>query len=317
MAKQEPRFSETRTIHPFAMSQKALASVKFRMSADQQYLDERSWGEENVEATPELLHSEAFAPKFTLAVNQEHLKAESGLQPDDLALSIVMQDDAAWESTRLAEWPIAAIPAEYAVDARALKHVCGQRGITFSVIVSPRIAAKSGAAVGDVIARADFEIPNPRDGTDFPIQVLKGDDFEKRGLSRDTAWVVDWKVHDGFDDTSVADALVVLIHEDVEARLASATNSTAGKLIWQSIACEILAEAAVKYFTAAPSESPSPKTLAGMIMNAMQQGSKKTASDLIAEAKSTGAAGRFRSYSQAALGLKADIAALKLKGMFS
>ncbi|MGE0294818.1 MAG: hypothetical protein AB7P97_20905 [Hyphomonadaceae bacterium] len=318
MAKPEPRFTETRTIHPFAMSQKALTGVKFRFSADQNYMDERTWRDEDIDATPEVFQSEIFVPKFKLAVNADSLKSESGLAASELLLSIVLQDDAAWESTQLAQWPLTKYPDEYAVDPNVLKQVCGQRGITFSVIVSPVAAQKSGAARGDVIARADFDIPTPSDGNDFPVQVLKSDDFEKKELSRDTAWVVEWLNEDGFDELSLADCLNVLIHEDVDARLASATNFHAGKLIWQSIACEILTEVAIKYFSTSPSETPGPKTLGGMIMNVMKKGSGgKEASQLIAEAAKPGMAARMRSYSQAALGIKADIAGLKLKGMLS
>lgn len=302
--------SETRTVFPYQRGDLPEDAIKFRSAAAASFAPRSQWAQESPEFSPEDFASASFAPEFLFDLDAKAVAAGLSLAPADLVLSILVEDPAAWMTQVIEQWPLSEVPTTYAIPKSITEGIAGNKGLSLTVQVSPAEAKKNGFQAGDRVAQIQFDLRSPSDGNEFPTTLVEDAEFTKRGLPASTVWVIDWKSDDF--DIPVEDALVVMINKASYGKLAMAQGGF-GQLLWHTMACEILTEIALRLLRSDPTPFP-PKTLGQMVVNALNQGSGKALEALVQEAKSPQAFFRIRAYVQAALMLKDEIGAIRVRG---
>jgi len=306
-------FSESRTVFPFQRSDLTDGVVRFRAGASTTLKSVEEWLAADFEFSPEAFADPAFAPEFEFDVDAT-LADVLALPADDIVISIVLEDRAAWLTETIARWPLSSVPKSFKAPASIRELVAGNKGIAFIVQAMPsERSSAAGFEPGDRIASVRFDLRTPADGHEFPTELVDDERFAQFGLPANTVWAIDWK-NDDFD-VPLEDALVVLVSKAAYGKLVTAQTGF-GKVLWHAMGCEILTEIAYRYLLAAPSEAP-PKTLGFMVANALRQGSGKDLAKLFSEAKQRDALTRVRAYVQAALALREEIVSSRARGSSS
>jgi hypothetical protein len=317
MSKDKPwRFSESRPIHPFRISEHALSGVGFRTREDSAFSSEEPW---TVTIEPEEIASESFEPKLKLTIDEERLCKDTGLAAADLQLSLIARDPALWRAEKIAGWSLGDYPEEYAIPKDMLESFSGARGLQFALQVSPAKSLKpefrTASSPGHIVARRDFDIAIPGDGSDFPIDLVDPSVFVDRKLPAETVWIVHWMAESDFD-LPAEDVLVVLINKDQGDKLLrlSATDTVAA-VLWTEIATEIFVEIALVVLRSEPSVPQNKDSLLSKIMARLQRDTGLTHDELIVKSKDTLRATTFlRAHLQKGLELGSRIGRMNLAG---
>lgn len=247
------RFSESRPLRPFRISERALDRTAFRVRKDSEFESTDPW---QIVLEPEEIKHEKFRPELKLHLDSELLSTDTGIDPQELNLSIVVRDPALLRSTLVASWKVGDVPDSFELSTQALEKLSGQRGLVFVVQISParelpkqfRIASQPG----QVVCAREFAIAVPQDGAGFPVQTVEPDYFQQIGLPKETVWIIHWKTTDDFD-RPIDDVLTVLINrEECEKLLRLSSTDSVGRVVWSEIAVEILLEICLVVFAADP-----------------------------------------------------------------
>ncbi|MDE0307407.1 MAG: hypothetical protein OXI87_21380 [Albidovulum sp.] len=309
------RHSETRAISPFMVSKSCLRNLKFRIYSDAEFLANDPW---NAIVEPELIHSEEFRPELLLDVDLDALGKEADVDPAEFRLSIVLRDSAIWSSRAVSSWRLKDLPLSHCFLPDQLSGLAGQRGLQFSVLVTPdknlEERFRRAWRKGQIVARRDFILSPPIDGVGFPIQVVPAETFVTRGLPADSVWYIDWI--DWFDfDKPPEDVLCIYLNEEVAKKLLLlAGNDAVGNVLWTSIATDALLEITLRIFLSDPMPPEDPKSLLARVIGTMQSVSGQDLNTLVAQAKSADGWSFFRTHVQCAFEFGKKSKALNVGG---
>lgn len=316
MAKDTPwRFSETRPIRPFRVSEHALDMTQLRLYDDGPSVAQRPW---KIVCEPEEIVGDRFHPHFTFVVDKDRVNSETGIDPADLAMSLVIRDPALLRSERIAAWPLEEAPATYKVPSEDLQSIGGWRGLQFVLQLSPLrpLNRMSGRAYlpAHVVASHSFEVGVPTDGSDFPVELVDPSAFESRGLPGETVWAIDWRSED-FDQPA-EEVLVVLINKErAEKLLRLSASDSVGAVLWQQIAIDVFLEICTVVLRSGPSLPQGDESLLGRISTRLQGETGLDLDRLIAKAREPlESTSYFRAHIQKAFGLEDKISQMNLAG---
>jgi hypothetical protein len=309
-------FSESRPIPPYRMSPTALAAVGFRSGGHVIFNDADPF---HLVLDQKDIRSSGFSPELSLAVDKDRLASDSGIEQDDLALSVLMADPGMLKAMKVAQWPLLSSPAIYAIPKDVLAKVSAVRGITLRVCASPRKALKASAGratgIGQIVAAKDFTIDVPSDAAGFPIETHPSEVFVQHHYPADTVWVIRWKTGSDFD-RPIEECLSVWFNSDHAARLMRlAPSDKLGHVLWNEIAVEICLEIALVVLGSGPTQPANQTGLLAKIVSKLQSGPAMSVADLARKARADrDGMGFFRSRLQAALGQGKKILAVPLAG---
>ncbi|HVG02138.1 MAG TPA: hypothetical protein VM842_04565, partial [Nitrospira sp.] len=259
------RFSESRPIHPFRVSETALDGIEFRIRDDLNFTADHPW---HVIVEPEDISAPTFRPQFKLGINTSRLTEDTLIAADDLSVTVIGRDPALWRATRLVAWNLTEVPETYLVSDQILQHFSGARGLQFEVQISPARqltpSFRKASYPGQILSRRAFDITLPGDGSDFPVDLVEPSIFEERGLPRETVWAIDWRLED-FDQPA-EDVLVVLINKEQGQKLLRLSSSdSVGAVVWRQMGVEIFVEICVTILGSAPAAPQNPESLLSKI----------------------------------------------------
>lgn len=311
----EWRHSETRAISPFKTSPGCLDHVGFRTSKEAEFDKSDPW----VATTEtESFGSPDFAPEFDLDIDPDALREEADVDPSAFRVSVLMRDPSVWSSRVLAEWPLAETPRAFEVPREVQQRIAGQRGLTFSVVVSPKEDLerrfRRASRRGQIVAQRNFVLSPPVDGVGFPIQVVPAETFTARGLPGDAVWYIEWM--DWLDfDRAPEDVLCIFMNEDVSTKLLQlAGNDALGNVLWRSIASEAVFEMCLRVFGSDPKPPEDPNSLLARLIGTMRNSVDASLDDLVLRAKSVEGSRYFRTVIQSSMELGKKSKALNMGG---
>lgn len=249
------RFSESRPIRPFRISDRALDNSAFRARKDLEFESADPW---HLVLEPEEIKHDNFRPELKLDVDADILTADTGINAQDLKLSVILRDPALLKSTLLASWTLDQVPDSYAVSSQDLSLVSGQRGLVLVLQVSPARDLphqfRRASHAGHIVCVREFVIATPQDGAGFPVQTVESDYFEQIGLPKETVWIVQWKSTDDFD-RPIEEVLSVLVsREGCEKLLRLSSTDSVSRVVWSEIAAEVFLEICLVVLASDPDE---------------------------------------------------------------
>lgn len=309
-------FSESRPIPPYRMSATALSEVGFRSNGELVFNDAEPF---HLVLEAKDIRAARFSPELSLAVNKPQLASDTGIDQDDLVLSILIADPGMLKAAKVAQWPLASAPATYKIPKEILDTVSAVRGINLRVCASPRKALKPSAgratAAGQVVASKDFTIDVPSDAAGFPIETHPSEVFVQHHYPADTVWVIRWKTGSDFD-RPIEECLAVWFNSDHAVRLMRlAPGDRLGNVLWNEIAIEICLEIALVVLASAPAAPANQSGLLAKVVGKLQSEPPMSIADLSRKARlDRDGVGFFRSRLQAAFGQGKKILAIPLAG---
>jgi hypothetical protein len=308
------RFSESRPIHPFRVSQAALEGLEFRIRDDLNFSSDDPW---HITVEPEEIPAATFKPQFKLSVDLKRIEDDTGIPVADLSLTIVARDPALWRATRLVAWNLTDAPDKYLVPDQILQHFSGARGLQFEAQISPARhldpSFRKASFPGQILARRTFDIALPSDGSDFPVDLVDPSVFEERGLPKETVWALDWRLED-FDQPA-EEVLVVLINKEQGQKLLRLSSSdSVGALVWRQIAVDVFVEVCVTILRSAPAAPQNPESLLSKVFLRLNRDTGLDLDALIQRSKMLMGISYLRAHLQKGLEVGARIEHINLAG---
>lgn len=310
------RFSESRPIHPFRISEKALENVGFRTAYGATFTTDHPW---SLVLEPEQITASTFKPALNFAVDKDRLAADTGLKISDLELTVLLRDPALWRAERIAGWPLADVPVEFEIPENILKTISGARGVQFAVQVSPSkdlaAAFRTASRPGQIVAGRAFTVSIPSDGSDFPIELVEPNEFVKRGLPEETVWAIHWLTEADFDQPTEEVLSILVNKEHGEKLLRLSATDAAGALIWADMAVDVYVEVATVVFGSDPPVPQNKDSLLAKLVKRLQNETKLGRDQLVMKAKDpVRGPSFFRAYLQKGFDLSSRINRISLSG---
>jgi hypothetical protein len=310
------RYSESRPIRPFRISENGLRQCGFRVREDLDFVSEDPC---TLLVESGEIRGPGFRPELKLAPDPEALASETGIEPDRLCLSVVLRDPALWRSERLAHWAVGEAPARYSIPETVRTRMSGLRGLEVSVQVTPseplEARFRTASKPGQIVADRTFRVSVPGEGAEFPVETVGPEYFEMLGLPRNTVWVVRWQTTVEFDRPPEEVLQVLLNREVAEKLLRLASADSVGKVLWTEIGTEILVELCLTVFGSDPEIPENDDGLLGKLYKRIQRVSGEDLDQLVSRAKSFPEGSRFfRAHLQDALELGRHISRINLAG---
>ena len=302
------RFSESRPIRPFKISEHALVSTGFRTRDDIDFSTQNPW---HLTVEPEEIENETFHPSFDLTVDRDSLSSETGIGLCDLDLSLIVTSPASHISECFEKWRIEDFPDQYSMNYQALRNLSCRRGYRFSLIVSPNrpldTAFRTASSPGQVVASRTFDVTITESGSGFPVELAD--------LPKETVWVIQWLTESDFD-RPVEDVLCVYLNREEGEKILRLSNRDAvGNAFWREIATEVFVEICLNLFK---KETDPPLDPDGLLYKMTHKLSTESGLDfdgLISKSEDgTKGAGFFRAHLQKGLELGDRIKKINLAG---
>jgi len=182
--------SESQFIEPFGVSPDGLADCTFRLNSS-----------ESFEGTETRLVDGAkfwdeFRPEIRLAADLNEIGGSTGLEADDIIVSIVIRDRGLNKFAKILEWPALNLP-EQPVDLSSNWSSFSRSDHTdICVFASPAETRDRGLGIAryraNVVSRQIFKLRATNQSNDFPSRWVSPQEFENRGASADTIWIINW-----------------------------------------------------------------------------------------------------------------------------
>lgn len=288
------RYSESRPIKPYKVSEHAFAKTAFRIRKDMEFLTDDPW---YAIVEPEEIKHEGFSPCVELSVDIDMLTSDSGIDAEDLRLGVTLRDSALLKSILLESWNVEDFPERYSVPPAVLENVSGKRGIEIALHISPAksLAPKfrTASKPGQVVSSRVFKIDTPFNGAGFPVQPVDAEYFKDLGLPKETVWIIKWMTTADFD-RPVDELLCVLINkEEAEKILRLSSGDSIGRVLWSEIAIEIFLEICLAIFASEPQPPELKDSLLSKITARLKKETGLSFDQLVATARSDD---KFRFY---------------------
>lgn len=310
------RFSESRPIRPYRISDSALASCAFRVNEGEEFRTDHPW---TTILDPEEVSSAQFAPELRIDVDADLLTRECGLNASDLALSVVVRDQALWKSARAGQWPLLEVPQTFRLGEFVRSEMSGLMGLEVALQVTPRRemeqAFRTASRPGQIVSSRIFRISIPLDGAEFPVEAVDPAYFLQRGFPEDTVWLIDWRTSVDFDRPA-EDVLQVMINREAADKILRLSSSDGvGRVLWIEIATEIFVEICMVVFGSDPEKPEDPDGLLAKLVARLRGSVDVDFETMVSRARSIPEGyGFFRAHLQSALQLGFQVAKISLAG---
>jgi len=315
MSKKKPwRYSESRPIRPFKVSEHALVKTAFRTRKDMEFLSDDPW---RTIVEPEEIKHESFAPCFAISIDIDMLSSDTGLDIKDLVLGVTLRDPALLRSTLLNSWGVEDSPEIYSISHAVLGKVSGNRGIELELHISPAESLtpkfRTASLPGQIVSSRVFKVDTPLNGAGFPVQPVDAEYFEELGLPKETVWVIKWMSSDF--DRPAEEILCVLINKDeAEKILRLSGGDSVGRVLWSEIAVEAFLEVCLAVFSSDPQAPETNDSLLAKVFARLKKETGLSFDELILKAKSDDKFRFFRAHLQKNTELGNRIRHIRLAG---
>ena len=132
-------------------------------------------------------------------------------------VSVVIRDRDLNKFSRAYQCEAWALPAEPVELTSAWSEFSRSGRVDVSVVATPVETADRGPGVAshkaDVVARRTFKLRTMTQSSKIPTRWVPSEEFENRGTSGDTVWLIDWLGDDL--ERSPAETVVVLLNENL------------------------------------------------------------------------------------------------------
>lgn len=303
--------SESRSIKPFRTAESALEACGFRLTEDDPFLSSVPW--RNVVDAE--IGVSSLKPSFEFRLDLERLRADSGIEVGELEFGVIVRDPAILTSRCIERWAVTDIPQHFAIPKDELERLSGYRGLDFVLVITPvrnlepsfRIANKPG----QIVASRTYEFRRHDEGTDFPIEFVDPQDFERMQPSRNrnTFWTIEWRDESADYDRPVSEVLRILLNSDVRNKLLRISDTDpVGRLLWLELATEACLEICLKVFDSDPLPPENQDGLLWKLTERLRQNSELEFEDFVLMSRRRhDAHAFFRSHVQSAFAISATI----------
>lgn len=241
VAHKQWRRTESKTIRPFQHSDEVLSATGFRLSDDFEFQDGV-----DVFQNDGLIKSQ-LAPEFLIKLSAIDIENSLGLNADLLKLVISVEDKALkqiivfHESNHFDDEEIEIKVPQDVVNRLSWS---GDTKFTIAIVLAddrePVIGQASEA--GQWLAKKIVSVIKERHTASFPFEVISRDEFEKKGLPKDTTYFVDIFLDD-FNDPDVAmnEMVKIFVNETVVSVMNKAEETASGRALLLNIYCDAAA----------------------------------------------------------------------------
>jgi hypothetical protein len=246
MAKLNWSASESERVEPFRSSPLAFESTALRLKDSEDYLDDELV----------LIESEeewrAAHPEINIQVDSELASRETGITEDELLIVLVLRDRTLNKFTVVNRWPLPQAPDMPVPLKEALSELSRSRLIDICTYLVPASSKERGDGVatdsGQVLARKVFKVRVYQQKSKFPKRWATPEEFEARGLPRDTVYWIDWIAFDLNKHPS--ETFEVWLNIEYKVQITSFDlGSKPGDLLKLNLAASILTELAAAVFS--------------------------------------------------------------------
>jgi hypothetical protein len=251
-------FSETQEAWPFAKLDDALEETSIRFTPTEDF-DESS---QYVFQQNPIVDGDDFLPEIKIAVDFDALTEATGLQKNQIQISVVVRDRAIRRFIQVARFSGDEANGQIvAIDGAVLEQLSGRRDLEIVTIATP--AKKlDDYQPGDRIGEKVFvcKVPGETKGG-FPIAIIDpSEPHWDKSYSENTAWYISWQANSIFDSGKEAiDVLTIVYNKQCADKILhfeSDGNKPSG-LFTTETAVEVFHEIACVYL-APPSDSTDP-----------------------------------------------------------
>ncbi len=242
----EPRVSwsanETESIEPFKTFSKGLELCALRLRTSESF----NQAETRV-ITPDFWTD--FNPAVRVCANVDELAAATGLEDDDILVSVLIRDRELNKFSRVYQCNAYELPAEPVELADAWSNFSQSDRVDVSVVATPTETADRGSGVAshkaDVVARRTFKLRTMTQSPKIPVRWVPPEDFEQQGVSGDTVWLINW-LREDLEHPPV-ETVEILLNEDLrEAFQVLDNDEEVAELIRCEMAAAIFSELATR-----------------------------------------------------------------------
>ena len=235
--------NETESIEPFKTFSRGLELCALRLRPSE------SFGQADTRVITEPDFWTVFQPEVRISANMDELADATGLDPDGIMVSVVIRDRDLNKFSRAYQCEAWALPAEPVELSSAWSEFSRSGRVDVSVVATPMETADRGPGVAshkaDVVARRTFKLRTMTQSSKIPTRWVPSEEFENRGTSGDTVWLIDWLGDDL--ERSPAETVVVLLNENLrEAFQVLENDGEMANLIRYEMTAAIFSELATK-----------------------------------------------------------------------
>lgn len=235
--------NESEAIEPFKTSSRGLESCALRLSPSEPF--DRS--ETRVITTSEFWTD--FQPALRIEADLDELANATGLDPDEIMLSVVIRDRELNRFARAYQWEARELPFKPVELTSAWSNFSRSERADVSVVASPFRTAKREPGIAshkaNVVARRTFKIRNMIQSSKIPTRWVSSEEFEERGTSRDTVWLINWLGEDL--ERTPAETVEILLNENLrEAFQMLENDGGTSDVVRYEMAAAIFSEMAIE-----------------------------------------------------------------------
>ena len=203
--------NETEFIEPFKTFSKGLEPCALRLRPSESF----DQADTRVITAPDFWTD--FRPAVRIDANLDELASATGLGRDGIMVSVVIRDRDLNRFARAYQCEAWALPAEPVELTSAWSEFSQSGRVDVSVVATPAETADRGPGIAshkaDVVARRTFKLRTMTQSSKIPSRWVPPEEFEKRGTSGDTVWLIDWLGDDL--ERSPAETVMVLLNENL------------------------------------------------------------------------------------------------------
>ena len=265
--------SESQRVEPFRTAPLALDLTQFRLKDDDDFKPQGLQVIESEDAW------KAIEPEIAIALDIGNATEESGIPEEELSVALVIRDRVLNNFQLLGRWDAVNVPISPIPIMGHLKHFSHSKSLDVCTYLIPSTTKKRDEGIasteGDVLARKIFKVRVYEQKTKFPKRWATPDEFEAKGLPRDTGFCVNWIDHDLKEHPR--DTFEVWLNEQYRDQIASfQVGGKAGNLLERYLAASILTELATAVFGADKQELNEPFGMIGIITDELKEISGKS-----------------------------------------
>ena len=235
--------NESESIEPFKTSDKGLESCALRLSPSESF--EKS--DTRVITSPDFWAD--FQPALRIEPDLDELVRATGLDSDGIMVSVVIRDRDLNKFARAYCCEARALPTKPVELTSVWSDFSNSGRVDVSVLATPLETVKRGFGIAShkahVVARRTFKIRTMTQSSKIPTRWVSPEEFEKRGTSRDTVWLINWLGEDL--ERVPADTVEILLNDNLrEAFQLLDANGETSDLIQYEMAAAIFSELAIR-----------------------------------------------------------------------
>ena len=234
--------SETESIEPFAISRTALDATAIRFRKADRFRTADTYFVETQEFWDD------FDPEIRLDLNRAEFESETGLNVDDLLVSLILRDRVLNRFTNVMDWPLATLPDDPVSISSSWASFSHSDRIDVCVVATPIETMDRGPGIArnraDVVCRRIFKIRGTAQATKIPYRWAKPEEFEARNVPSDTIWMINWLGEDL--ERPISDNVEIWLNERHKDKFLMFEGEQFGNLFRREMAAGIFLELAMR-----------------------------------------------------------------------